>query len=72
MADLSRTNAVIVRQPKIIETFSRLWGTDDIIASFDGINISQPINKETGRTDVEPTDAWPRKTTKVSTILHGF
>lgn len=56
-----RTNFA-VRQPKILETFARLWGTDDLIASFDGINISQPINKETGRTDVKPTDAWPRKT----------
>lgn len=71
MADLRRTNTIVIRQPKILETFARLWGTDDIIASFDGINISQPINKETGRIDVKPTDAWPRKTSRDITILLG-
>lgn len=48
-------------QPKILEAFAQLWGTDDLIASFDGINITLPINEETGRTDIQPTGAWPRK-----------
>ncbi|KAJ0107200.1 hypothetical protein J7T55_007570 [Diaporthe amygdali] len=46
-------------QPKIVEAFAQLWGTDDLIASFDGINITLPINEETGRTDLKPTGAWP-------------
>lgn len=49
-------------QPKILEVFAQLWGTDDLIASFDGINVALPINEKTGRTDIEPTGAWPRKT----------
>lgn len=44
-----------------MEAFSQLWGTDDLIASFDGINITLPINEETGRTDIKPTGAWPRE-----------
>ncbi|KAJ4417683.1 hypothetical protein N0V82_006044 [Gnomoniopsis sp. IMI 355080] len=46
-------------QPNILGVFSQVWGTDDLIASFDGINISQPINDTTGRTDIKPVDAWP-------------
>lgn len=46
-------------QPKILEAFAQLWGTDDLIASFDGINVTLPINHETGRTDIYPTGAWP-------------
>lgn len=61
LANLSRAD-IAARQPKILDTFAKLWGTDDLIVSFDGINISQPINEKAGRTDVKPTDAWPRKT----------
>lgn len=70
--DYPRTN-LSARQPKILETFAHLWGTDDLIASFDGINVTQPINKETGRTDVEPNDPWPRKahTTPKGTLRGG-
>ncbi|KAK7734774.1 hypothetical protein SLS63_004194 [Diaporthe eres] len=46
-------------QPKILEAFAQLWGTGDLIASFDGINITLPINEETGRTDIKPQRAWP-------------
>lgn len=49
------------RQPKILEIFSQAWGDNDLIASFDGINISHPVNEKTGRTDIKPVDAWPRK-----------
>lgn len=48
-------------QPGIVKVFEQIWGTDDLIASFDGLNASLPINKETGRTDIEPTPAWPRE-----------
>lgn len=46
-------------QPGILKAFEQIWGTDDLIASFDGMNASLPINKDTGRTDIEPTPAWP-------------
>lgn len=45
-------------QPGILETFSQIWGTDDLIASFDGLNISLPVHPEHGRTDVEETKPW--------------
>lgn len=48
------------RQPKVIEVFQKLWGTDDLIASFDGMNLSLPVNEKTGRTDMKPTSPWPR------------
>ena len=38
-----------------------LSGALVLIASFDGINVTLPINQETGRTDIYPTGAWPRK-----------
>ncbi|WRT70419.1 uncharacterized protein IL334_007417 [Kwoniella shivajii] len=46
-------------EPAIIKIFEQMWGTDDLIASFDGMNASLPINSETGRTDLMPTAAWP-------------
>lgn len=54
-------------RPKILEIFSQLWGTHDLIASFDGVNVSHPVNPRTGRTDMEPTQAWPRMTKAQST-----
>ena len=48
-------------QPGIVRIFQELWGTDDLIASFDGMNASLPINEKTGRTDLKITKAWPRK-----------
>jgi hypothetical protein len=47
-------------QPGIIKIFQELWGTEDLIASFDGMNASLPINEKTGRTDLKITKAWPR------------
>ncbi|WWC71807.1 uncharacterized protein I206_105766 [Kwoniella pini CBS 10737] len=46
-------------QPAIIKIFEQIWGTKDLIASFDGMNASLPINEKTGRTDIEPTLPWP-------------
>jgi len=48
-------------QPGIVRIFQELWGTDDLITSFDGMNASLPINDKTGRTDLKMTKAWPRK-----------
>jgi hypothetical protein len=38
-----------------------VWGTDDLIASFDGMNATLPINAKTGRSDIPLTDKWPRE-----------
>jgi len=46
-------------EPAIIDTFSKIWGTDDLIGSFDGLNIALPVNEKHGRTDIKPTQAWP-------------
>jgi hypothetical protein len=45
--------------PGILKVFSQIWGTDDLIASFDGMNTTIPINADSGRTDIEPTPEWP-------------
>lgn len=45
-------------EPGILKVFEQVWGTDDLIASFDGMNISLPVNPETGRVDVEETKPW--------------
>lgn len=46
------------RHPGIRRVFEQLWGTSDLIASFDGINVSFPLGP--GRQeDVEPTKPWP-------------
>lgn len=42
-------------EPGILKVFEQIWETNDLIASFDGMNISFPVNPETGRTDIEPT-----------------
>ncbi|BEI92616.1 uncharacterized protein CcaverHIS019_0502440 [Cutaneotrichosporon cavernicola] len=46
-------------QPGILDVFNQIWGTDDLIASFDGMNTSIPINAISGRTDISQTPAWP-------------
>jgi hypothetical protein len=33
-------------EPKILETFSQLWGTDELLCSFDGMNITLPRQKD--------------------------
>ncbi|WVQ77253.1 hypothetical protein IAR50_006936 [Cryptococcus sp. DSM 104548] len=45
--------------PAIHQVFAEIWGTDDLIASFDGMNASMPINPVSGRTDISPTKPWP-------------
>ena len=42
-------------EPGIIKVFEQIWGTDDLIGSFDGMNVSLPVNPTTGRTDIEKT-----------------
>jgi len=38
-----------------MKVFQEIWGTDDLIVSFDGMNVSLPINPSSGRTDIETT-----------------
>jgi hypothetical protein len=40
-------------EPAVIETFEKLWGTKELICSFDGMNISMP-----NRTDIK-WSPWP-------------
>ncbi|KAK4579943.1 hypothetical protein LTR86_000144 [Recurvomyces mirabilis] len=46
-------------EPGVLKVFEQVWGTDDLIASFDGLNITLPVNAKTGRTDIEKTSPWP-------------
>lgn len=59
-----------LRQPGILKVFEQVWGTDDLIASFDGMNASLPINAKSGRTDIEPTKAWPREWARAWVHFH--
>ncbi|GAA5842214.1 hypothetical protein JCM11251_000130 [Rhodosporidiobolus azoricus] len=45
-------------EPKIGEAFARVWGTDELIVSFDAINFSVPVGPH-ARTDIVPTAPWP-------------
>lgn len=46
-------------EPGVVNTFEKVWSTDDLIVSFDGMNVSLPVNQEHGRTDIEQTEPWP-------------
>ncbi|ORY26760.1 hypothetical protein BCR39DRAFT_578472 [Naematelia encephala] len=46
-------------QSGIHDAFAKIWNTNDLVVSFDALNVSFPINPNTGRTDIEPTEAWP-------------
>ncbi|KKY21922.1 putative phytanoyldioxygenase [Phaeomoniella chlamydospora] len=41
-------------EPGVIEAFTKLWGTDKLLASFDGMNFTLPSG-----TPLEPTQPWP-------------
>ena len=40
------------REPKMIETFAKLWGTNELLVSFDGMNLTIPANHP-------PSEPWP-------------
>lgn len=44
-----------------MEAFAEIWGTSDLIVSFDGMNVTLPVNEESGRVDITPNTPWPRK-----------
>ncbi|KAF2159296.1 hypothetical protein M409DRAFT_71081 [Zasmidium cellare ATCC 36951] len=40
-------------EPSVVEPFQKLWGTEDLLVSFDGMNLTFPVNPR-------PTSApWP-------------
>ncbi|RDW79243.1 putative phytanoyldioxygenase [Aspergillus mulundensis] len=41
-------------EPGVLETFSKLWGTDELLVSFDGMNFTLPTGKP-----LPPTEPWP-------------
>ncbi|KAK9484584.1 hypothetical protein V1527DRAFT_469697 [Lipomyces starkeyi] len=43
-------------EPGVVGVFERIWGTEDLIVSFDAINIGLPH-----RTDVPPNTPWPHQ-----------
>ncbi|KAF3049939.1 hypothetical protein E8E11_010031 [Didymella keratinophila] len=40
-------------EPAIIKAFAKLWGTDKLLVSFDGMNLTLPTK------DMKPTTPWP-------------
>ena len=36
------TNVEFKSEPGVIEPFSKLWGTDELLVSFDTVNITLP------------------------------
>ncbi len=41
------------QEPGVLDTFAKIWGTDELLASFDSLNITFPKRK-----DVEKLGAW--------------
>lgn len=46
----------IRQEPGVVEAFERVYDTQDLIVSFDAMNVSFP-----GRTDVKPNKPWPHQ-----------
>ena len=40
-------------EPGVLEAFTKLWGTDELLVSFDALNVTLP-----NRTDVQPKPSW--------------
>ncbi|ORY31827.1 hypothetical protein BCR39DRAFT_525560 [Naematelia encephala] len=43
-------------EPGVIETFAKIWGTDELLVSFDGVNVSLPFPEEEMG---DRAKAWP-------------
>jgi ectoine hydroxylase-related dioxygenase (phytanoyl-CoA dioxygenase family) len=41
------------QEPGVLDAFSKLWGTDELLVSFDSLNVTFPNRK-----DVKPRAAW--------------
>ncbi|GAA5861975.1 hypothetical protein JCM1840_006894 [Sporobolomyces johnsonii] len=46
------------QEPAVIDKFAQIWGTEELLVSFDAINFNLPIGPH-ARTDVELTAPWP-------------
>lgn len=42
------------QEPGVVDAFAKIWGTDELIVSFDGFNFTLPHRK-----DVPESEAWP-------------
>lgn len=42
-------------EPGLIDTFAKIWGTDQLFVSFDGVNVSLPFDKD----DTVDRAPWP-------------
>ncbi|KAJ4298140.1 hypothetical protein N0V90_006039 [Kalmusia sp. IMI 367209] len=42
-----------INEPAIIQAFAKLWGTNKLLVSFDGMNLTLPA------ADMAPSDPWP-------------
>jgi hypothetical protein len=42
-------------EPKILDAFAKIWGTDELLVSFDALNVTLPNRK-----DKLAIGAWPR------------
>ncbi|ORY32186.1 hypothetical protein BCR39DRAFT_504505 [Naematelia encephala] len=47
-------------EPAVLECFKELWGTDELLVSFDAVNVTFPYG-EHGRTDEAWVDPWPHQ-----------
>ncbi|GAA6023650.1 hypothetical protein JCM10207_005098 [Rhodosporidiobolus poonsookiae] len=45
-------------EDRVVQVFEELWGTKELIVSFDAINFCLPVGPH-ARTDLEPTKPWP-------------
>lgn len=48
-------------EPAIIEVFEKLWGTKELICSFDGMNISMPNREDVKWSPWPHCDQNPRR-----------
>jgi hypothetical protein len=49
---------LIFSEPGVIKAFAELWGTEELIVSFDAVNVTFPYG-EHGRKDVDWINPWP-------------
>jgi len=43
-------------EPGVVQTFEKVYETEDLIVSFDAVNFGFP-----GRTDLQPNSPWPHQ-----------
>ncbi|KAH8755962.1 hypothetical protein F5882DRAFT_481916 [Hyaloscypha sp. PMI_1271] len=53
-------------EPGVLDAFSKIWGTDELLVSFDGINITLPLPESKG----PKGGRWPHQ--DQSSLIRGF